>query len=230
MKIAILTPHRAEVAAEFAYSLTRMLLRTGRTQIMFNGALSHPELELFMRSSSALPQLRNMLVDDAVSYGADYLLWADSDHQFPEDALLRLLSLNLPVVGVNYPRRARPTSPTAIGLDGEYVWTTAERAQAGEISEVQSLGLGFCLVDMTVIHALRGRGGQAAAKPLFQIEMLGDGLDIVGEDVFFFRRIAEAGYAVHLDHALSWAIGHAHQRVLTVRDALAEKTALQRGA
>lgn len=229
MKIAILTPHRAEVAAEFAYSLTRMLLRTGRTQIMLNGARTHPELELFMRSSSALPQLRNMLVDDAVAYGADYLLWADSDHQFPDDALLRLLSLNLAVVGVNYPRRARPTWPTAIGLDGEYVWTTAERAQAGEISEVHSLGLGFCLVDMTVIHALRSQGTRAA-KPLFQIEMLGDGLDIVGEDVFFFRRIAEAGYAVHLDHALSWAIGHAHQRVLTVRDTLAEKPALQRGA
>ena len=225
MKIAILTPHHGDVAAEFAYSLSRMMLRTARTPIMFNGSLANPHPELFMRSSPVLPQIRNMLVEDAVGYGADYLLWADSDHQFPDDALLRLLSLGLPVVGVNYPRRARPTSPTAIGLDGEYVWTTEERARAGEVSEVHSLGLGFCLVDMAVIRALRATEPGVPAEPLFRIEMLGDGLDIVGEDVFFFRRVAEAGYAVHLDHGLSWSIGHAHQRLLTVREALPRRGA-----
>jgi hypothetical protein len=49
--------------------------------------------------------------------------------------------------------------------------------------------------------------------------MLGDGTEIVGEDVFFFRRLHEAGVSVHVDHALSWSIGHVHQRVLSNADA-----------
>jgi hypothetical protein len=55
--------------------------------------------------------------------------------------------------------------------------------------------------------------------PLFAIEMLDDGTRIVGEDVFFFRRLREAGIPVYLDHPLSWTIGHVHQSVLTNADA-----------
>jgi hypothetical protein len=48
--------------------------------------------------------------------------------------------------------------------------------------------------------------------------MVGDGTEIVGENVFFFRRLHEAGVPVHLDQALSWSSGHVHQRVLTNAD------------
>jgi hypothetical protein len=215
VKIAICTPHYADVAAVYAKCLSRMMLETGRTEISFNGSSAFPQLEVFMRRSSVLPRCRNALVKDAVEWGADYLLWVDADHSFPKRSLLHLLSLNLPVVGVNYPRRAHPTSPTAVSLEGELIWTTPDLAARGELQEVRHLGLGFCLIDMNVVHTLRSRG-----EPLFVLEMLGDGLSVVAEDVFFFRRIREAGFAVFVDHGLSWHIGHQFDRLLMNADAL----------
>lgn len=222
VKIAVCTPCYGNVAPEFAYSLAKLAMRTARTQIDFNGQIVSPEIELFMRSSSVLPQLRNMLVKDALEWDANYLLWLDADQKFPDEALLRLLSLNLPVVGTNYPRRVPPHLPTAMAFDGRLVWTTKDLARENGITPVQSLGFGCCLIDMTVFHRLHEAAvaeGKDGMWPLFAVEMLGDGTEIVGEDVFFFRRLAEAGIAVHLDHALSWSIGHVHQRVLTNEDA-----------
>lgn len=222
MKIAICTPHYGDVTAEFAYSLAKMVAATEKIEVDFNGEIVHPELELFFRSSSVLPKLRNMLVKDALGWGANFLLWADADHKFPDNALIRLLSLNLPVVGVNYPRRVAPHRPTAGGLDEDLVWTTEDDARAGSIAKVLSLGFGFCLIDINVFDTLDEHArstGKDSMWPLFAIEMQGDGTQVVGEDVYFFRKLREAGVSVYLDHPLSWSIGHVHQRVLTNADA-----------
>src|SRR3712207_4119719 len=191
MKIAICTPHYADVSPDYARSLAKLMLHTSRANISFNGAPAVPDLEIFMRRSSVLPRCRNRLVEDAVEWDANYLLWIDGDHAFPASALLRLLSLNLPIVGVNYPRRADPTWPTAVSLDGELIWTTADLAQRGDVVQVRHLGLGLCLVDMNVVHALRAPGADGRRRPLFSLEMADDGLEVVAEDVFFFRRAAE---------------------------------------
>jgi hypothetical protein len=228
MKIAICTPVHSDVAAEFAYSLTRLTAKTCTSQVQFNGEIVAPELEIFMRSSSVLPQLRNILVQDAMHWGADYLLWLDSDHQFPPDTLLRLLSLNLKVVGANYPRRVSPHLPTAIRFDGAPAWTSQVTAQNGLIEQVSSLGLGCCLVDMKVFDVLHEHASASNSQsigPLFAVEMLNDGASIIGEDVFFFRRLAEAGVEVHLDHALSWNIGHVHKSTIWTCDVQSPDTA-----
>ena len=227
MKIAICTPHYADVTAEYAGSLARMLLHTSRASITFNGEPTAPELEILMRKSSVLPRCRNTLAKDAIDWGANFLLWVDADHAFPEYALLRLLSLNLPVVGVNYPRRAEPTWPTAVSLEGELVWTTEDLAGRAEVVQVRHLGLGFCLVDMNVIHALRAPEPSGTPKPLFSLEMVGEGLQVVAEDVYFFKRVNEAGFGVYLDHGLSWEIGHVHQRLMTNAHAEAQREAFQ---
>lgn len=220
MKIAICTPHHGDVTAEYAFSLAKMMLRTGQAAIEFNGEVVAPQMEVFLRSSSVLPQLRNMLVRDALEWGANYILWVDSDQKFRDDALLRLLTLNLPVVGANYPRRLPPHHPTAISLSGELLATTDEAARALAVEPVASLGLGFCLVSATVFDTLgkaaQDRGGEMG--PLFAVEMIGDGSQIIGEDVFFFRRLAEANVPVHVDHAVSWYTGHVHSRALGFAD------------
>ncbi len=43
-----------------------------------------------MKLASMLPTLRNVLVEDALDWGANYLLWVDADHVFPPECLLRL--------------------------------------------------------------------------------------------------------------------------------------------
>lgn len=231
LKIAICTPCYGDVTADYASSLAKLVLRTGQTQVSFNGELVFPQIEVFMRSSSVLPQLRNMLVKDAIEWNAHFLLWLDADQKFPEDALLRLLSLGRSVVGANYPRRVPPHRPTAVGLDGRLVCTTEEKAKAQEIVQVASLGFGCCLMDMTILDRLHHHAlgnGQESFWPLFAVEMVGDGTEIIGEDAFFFRQLRAADVDVYLDHPLSWSIGHVHQRVLTNADTRQDRPQEQR--
>lgn len=220
MKIAICTPTYGDVTADYAQSLVAMVLRTVQTPIEYNGVPTVPEIKTFLASSSVLPQLRNLLVKLADEWGANYLLWIDADQSFPEEALLRLLSHNLAVVGVNYPRRAAPHHPTAVSPDGELCWTREEDARGGSLARVRSLGLGFCLMDMNVLRELRHPTADGEERPLFALQMLGDGTRIRGEDVHLFMRLEqEAGVPIYLDHALSWSIGHVAKQVLTNADA-----------
>ena len=228
MKIAICTPCYSTVLSEFAHDLAKMMLRTAGARIVFNGEPTVPEIEIFMRQSSMLAAVRNRLVKDALDWGANYLLWIDPDHSFPPESLLRLLSLNLPVVGVNQPRRTSPTGPTATDLDGNLIWTTEELAERGEVVQVGGLGLALCLIDMKVFESLHARAvaqGQESFWPLFAFETIAGQLKPLGEDVYFFRRLSEAGIPAYVDHALSWAVRHAHQRLLTNADTLADKEA-----
>src|SRR3546814_17457828 len=71
------------------------------------------EIETFFVSSSLLIASRHRLVAEAVMWGADYILWMDSDHVFPAESLCRLWARNVDIVGVNYSRRCSPTAPTA---------------------------------------------------------------------------------------------------------------------
>lgn len=231
MKIAVCTPYYQNVHASYAYSLSKMLMHTVQAPIMFNGEPVTPQIELFMKHSSMLPTLRNELVADAIQWGANYLLWADSDHKFPPHSLIRLLSLNLRVVGVNYARRTNPSAPTAIALNGrDLVWTTEERARNGEITEVSGLGLGLCLLDMTVFGLLQERAlaeGRASIWPLFAFETLPDQMAPVGEDLYFFKKLREVGISLYVDHALSWHIGHSREGMISNADALREKEAYE---
>ena len=223
MKIAICTPHYGGVHARFASSLAKMVAKTVQAPIMFNDQVASPEIEIFMKSSSTLATLRSMLVQDAIDWGANYLLWVDSDHSFPADALLRLLSLNLPLVRANYPRRTSPTYPTARDLDGDLLWTTRELAKRCDVVPVGSLGLGFCLMSMTVLDDLRRHAaaqGQENFWPLFAFETRPGEMESVGEDIFFFRKLSAAGIVPHVDHALSWTIGHLHEKLLTNDEAV----------
>ncbi len=70
-KIAIRT---RDVHAHFAYSLAKMMVRTVQAPILFNEQETVLEVEIFMKSSSTLPTLRNMVVKDAADWGANYPL------------------------------------------------------------------------------------------------------------------------------------------------------------
>lgn len=220
MRIAICTPCHGDVTREYAISLAHMLLFTSRCGFVFNGQPTSPHIQVMMESTALLPQARTTLTTRAVTWNADYLLWIDADHSFPEDALVRLLTHSKDIVGVNYPRRCRPTSPTATGLDGTHVWTTRELAIAGELEEVNSVGFGFCLVSMPVIGALAGAG-----KPLYAVGFTKDLLRYVGEDVYFCEVARAAGYQIFVDHGLSWQIGHVSRTELFNQDAVADKAA-----
>ena len=160
------------------------------------------------------------------------MLCLDADHVFPADALLRLLAHNLPAVGCNYARRFTPTAPTA--AVGEWagndvpslVYTTKEKAEQGLVEPVAHLGFGLLLLDMRIFDALQAQAetqSDGNFLPLFKFEPTANKIGMIGEDVFFFRKLAEAGIHPFVDHGLSWEIGHLSEIILTNAHAVAQR-------
>jgi hypothetical protein len=213
VKIALAIPCHGDTKSKFTQCLAEMLIHTMGATFEMDGKRIQPEIETFMVSCSLLTESRNRLVAEAINWEADYMLWMDADHVFPRDALVKLLSHNLPVVGCNYARRFSPTAPTASveNEEGklELVWSPREG-----VSEVAHMGLGFCLMDMRVFAAMdKHYGGNF--WPLFVIEPSSNGITSIGEDVYFFKKIREAGIPIHCDHELSWDVGHIAETILT---------------
>lgn len=232
MKVAICIPRYGDVKGAFAICLARLVAHS-------LGKSPEPlEIEIFSISSSDLPQSRTELLKDAIQWQARYLLWLDADQTFPADALLRLLAHRLDLVGCNYARRSEPTGPVAARLDDQgrwqHVWTTEALAKAGAVEQVAHVGLGLCLMDMNLLHRVKAhveKGVGWAHWAPFDRKPLAGAAGRMGEDASFFQELREAGIALHLDHALSWQVGHIHERVLTNADAEAQKEAwLNRGS
>jgi hypothetical protein len=230
VKIALCIPCHGDTKAKFTVSLANMITHTLGARIETGDEPVKIEFETFLVACSLLPESRNRLVAEAWNWGADYMLWMDADHVFPCDALLQLLSRNQLVVGCNYARRFSPTSPTAskYGDDDEMdlVWTTKEKAEAGELEEVAHLGLGLCLVDMRVFDILQAKAeadGKEHFWPLFRMDPTPDGIRFVGEDVHFFKSLRDAGVPIHLDHRLSWDVGHVSEQILTNAHTVVQK-------
>lgn len=235
MKVAICTPYHGTVTGEYAFSLAEMAMRSVRTPVRRGDRTGTPELRIFALSSSRLARARNEIMRAATAWGAEFLLWIDSDQSFPDDTLLRLLSLDLAVVGANIPRRTQPTGPTAsrdTGAGRSPVYSTSELAAARAVEQVDGLGLGCTLVDMAVIRAiavLAEREGRATVEPLFADVTAADPRDDVGEDRYFFEILKRAGVPVHVDHWLSRRVGHVFETILTHRDVDAQRDAFLGG-
>ena len=220
MKIALAIPCHGDTKSKFTQCLAEMLVHTMAARFEVDGEIVQPEIQTFIVSCSLLTESRNRLVAEAIHWEADYMLWMDADHVFPRDALVRLLSHNLAVVGCNYARRFSPTSPTAcVENDGkiELVWSPQEG-----VGEVAHLGLGLCLMDMRVFGALDNHY-DGNFWPLFVIEPAPNGISSIGEDVYFFKKIREAGIKVHCDHGLSWDVGHISEQILTAAHCVKDK-------
>lgn len=231
MKLALAIPCYGDTKSKFTQSLANMLVHTLTTKLLDeNGDPITIEIETFMVSSSMLTESRHRLVAEALAWGADFLLWMDADHVFPADAFCRLWSHGLPVVGVNYPRRAAPTAPTAAYYDGtpeaKLLYTTEEAAKAGKVEPVAHLGFGLCLMDMRIFDALQAHAeanGDGNFLPLFQFTPTENKVGMIGEDVFFFRKLKDAGISAFVDHALSWEVGHLYEVILTNAHAVVQK-------
>ena len=233
LRIALCIPVYGMTHAKFTQSLANLIVHSLGADIRDGaGAPVRLVIETFMVSCSMLTESRHRLVAEALAWEADWMLWLDADHVFPADALVRLLAHGLPVVGCNYPRRFTPTAPTAALDSGDddrpagLLYTTREKAQAGEVEPCAHLGFGLLLIDMRVFDALQANAeahGDGNFLPLFLFEPTPDKVGMVGEDVFFFRKLAEAGIVPHCDHRLSWEVGHCFEVVLTNAAAVAQK-------
>jgi hypothetical protein len=233
IRLAICIPAYGDTKAKFTLSLANALIKLHSAAIVDHEGNPVPiETEMFMVSCSMLTESRTRLVAEAVGWEATHLLWLDADHVFPANAILRLLAHNVDVVGANYPRRCIPTAPTAAKTVSEdddnrnLVYTTMEKAHDNLVEEVDHMGFGVCLMNMAVFDLMQIHAeehGDGNFLPLFKFTEIPGKAGPIGEDVFFFRKLREAGGRVFVDHALSWEVGHIHEMIMTNAHAVAQK-------
>lgn len=207
LKVAVLIPSHSEWKAGFGYSLANMVANFAAAK--YEGGKK--EIEIINVNGSMLPEVRHRLVAEAMKWGATHALWLDSDMMFPRDTLQCLLRHNVPVVGVNYPRRMKPCIPTGhLGnQNGGMLWT-----EPGDKSlvEVKHLGGGVMLVDMRVYDMID--------LPFFMFEVTENKAGLRGEDVYFCEKVKAEGIPIFCDQELSNFIGHIGEYVYTHADAL----------
>ena len=110
------------------------------------------------------------------------------------------------------------------------LYTTREAAERGLVEPVAHLGFGVLLIDMRIFDALQAKAeesdpGSGNFLPLFKFEPTANKIGMIGEDVFFFGKLAEAGIRPFVDHRLSWEVGHLFEVVLTNGHAIAQREA-----
>jgi len=232
LKIAIAIPVYGNPESMFMQSLTAMMSHFYEAKLTnTEGDVYDKELDVQIVSSSILTESRHRLAAEALHCGADYMLWCDADHVFPKDALCRLWSRNVDIVGCNYARRITPTAPTAAKVVGEtdaenLVYTTIEKARAEEMEAVDHLGFGLCLMKMSIFDRLQEHAeseGRNGFMPLFAMLPNEDHTAVTGEDVFFFKKCRDAGLTVWCDHGVSWEVGHINKQIITNAHAVTQK-------
>lgn len=198
MRIAVCVPCRDSVLAGFAFDMARMCSYEAKRGVNDVHLLQMPGTLIFTQ--------REKLVDEALGWGADYVLWIDSDMRFPANTIEIMLSRDVPILGVNATTRRDPVMPTAMNLkldrsDNEVkqVWTKIESRGKQGIEQVTAVGFGVTLIKTDVFKKV--------PKPWHDVIWTDHG-NVIGEDVSFCVKCLEQDVPVFVDHELSMHIGH----------------------
>ena len=147
---------------------------------------------------------RNELVELAKQHKAKYLLFLDDDTLPPVHTVLRLLGLLQKhkktgkkakvASGIYYTKSVPPMSVILKkNIPGGY-----EDWEFGDIFDVDYIGMGCCLIDMTLFDELE--------KPYFNFHKgspdPNEYQGTIGEDVWFCDKVAQLGYKIWVDSAV----------------------------
>lgn len=142
---------------------------------------------------------RNKLAQFAVSIGADYICWFDSDMVFTADTLQRLFK-TLQETGADmvtglYFRRVHPFTPVIfdkleIDKDGVCKWTEPEEIPGGPF-EVGACGFGCVLMKTDVARAV-----------MVEFNNMFCPIGNNGEDIAFCWRARQCGYKIICDPSI----------------------------
>ncbi len=225
-KVAVCCPSMDRVHADFMSSITGMIATS-----VTNGPI---DAYMINHQNSVIADARNRLVSIALEWGADWLLWLDSDLQFPPDTLLRLMSHDLDIVGSTYCQRAAPYS-----IMGNFVDADKDKDWGDTIlAETEYLPGGLVLAKAKVYEAVKApwyedyynletqrliaavrKWRTGGSSDLVQTELIAvfdkydesNPTDRLGEDVDFCTKARAAGYKVWCDLVLTDAVTHIGQ-------------------
>lgn len=197
MKIAICIPSMDRVHATFMMAYVGMVERTLASK-------DPPTLYHFNMQCSVIHHARNWLVVMAQERAADWLLWLDSDLDFPRDALLHLLKYDLDIVGATYSRRAPPYE-----ANGIFVGPPCDLS-AGGLHEAVGLPGGLMLVRAAVYEKVPSPWYEDRYAPNTTT------LERMSEDYDFCLKASQAGFKIWCDISLSTKVSHLAEVPLTL--------------
>lgn len=194
MKTLIAIPCMDQVPVQFAQSLAT-LINVGECQISFI-------------SGSLIYDARNKLAAQAVKFGADYVLWLDSDMVFEPDMFKQLMEhmKDKDIVSGLYFRRAKPFTPVIFSkleiTDEKTTWEGYDDYPENSVFEVEGIGFGCVLLKTSVLIDIASNFKTWFAP-----------IGGVGEDLSFCARARELGYKIWLDSSIK--CGHVAHTVIT---------------
>lgn len=192
MRVAICIPSMDRVHADFMSAYVGMV---GYTLTSF-GPL---HLDFMNFQNSVIHDARNRLVVSALEREADWILWLDSDLDFPRDTLLHLLGHDLDIVAATYPRRTAPfeTNGIVIGTPG-----------TEGLQEALAMPGGLMLVRASVYGKI--------PVPWYEDHYKPGTLERIGEDIDFCLKARDAGFKIWCDLTLSTKVAHLGQHSVTL--------------
>lgn len=165
------------------------------------GQAKSQDVQLFSSIGSLLPKMRKEAVEHALQSDSAYLLFVDSDHKFPKNALHRLLSADKAVVAVNCVTKTIPTNPTARLKSPDVVWgEPLDSIGAKGLQKVWRVGTGMMLIHRSVLEKI--------GSNVFSMFWREDVQTYQGEDWSMCEAMENAGFDIWIDHDLSREVTH----------------------
>ena len=198
VKVAICIPAGDYIVVDFMHSLLGLQAFTDdfNKKTVAKG-INTLNVNVFIFRSSLIIGSRTELVKDALKWGADWLLWLDSDMVFPPDTLTRLLNRKLPVVAANYVKRGLMSTPVTVDSTRHFIRTDPDSTG---LEEAASTGFGVLLTTADIFRKLD--------FPWFDTVWM-ENNDLMGEDVFFFEKVRHfLEIPLMIDHDLSQLVRH----------------------
>ena len=190
-KLVICVPCRDQVQSVFTYCLIQL--------VQYCNAIGLP-VNVIMQTGSLIPQQRQELGNAAIANGATYILWLDSDMNFPPTVAETLMSHDLDIVACNYSTRSVPLKGVAYTKIGDWNSWINPRDTNPRLKEVAGVGMGCMLTNIDVFSKIE--------KPWFEVSWVDKYASFVGEDFYFCSSARNAGYKIIVDTVLSRKIKH----------------------
>jgi len=181
-KLIIAIPHTGHVTMAWALAFRQ---------------LDHPPALYCLNRGIPLDIARNELASEVFKHDAEWLFFLDSDIIPPRDAIIKLMSHNLDIVGGLYYKRMPPVHPAMWRLapkprpEGKYI--PIMHFQKGQLIECDVIGMGCTLIHRRVLERLE--------QPYFKWTQWWK-RDGVSEDFYFCEKAKEAGFRIYCDTSI----------------------------
>jgi 2-polyprenyl-3-methyl-5-hydroxy-6-metoxy-1,4-benzoquinol methylase len=189
MKLAICIPLYGSIPANFFINFMNRI-----HELYTNGR--NYEVRIHMKQGQPVDLVRNELVNMALQYNCDYIMFIDSDMILPPKAIDNLIDMNVDIASGLYFSKGKPFLPVArIYQDDKHFYL--EDFEFDRILEVDGVGLGCCLIKSEIFKKIK--------YPWFKFnwsEWKGQ-IGQLAEDLYFFDEAKKLGYKVYLNTGIT---------------------------